>query len=371
MKKSRYGCRVKFSVAIALVLFSVNIAFSERASKVKFKPDKTGRVTIEKMTEWYQAVGTVRPKTETSIQSQIRAQVDEVHVSPGTKVELNQILISLDDRQFRSKLDQAKQALKGAIARKGQAEQGIIAAKAEFKKADSNYNRVKKYFDSQAATSQDLENAESAFLQAKAGLTRSEEAMIAAESSIRQAQEVAREGEIALGYTRIRAPGKGEVLKRLVEVGDIALPGKPLIILQTSGYLRLEAYVREGLIGNISRGAKLKVKIDTLDKVFESTVDEIVPYADPKTRTFLVKTSLPILDDLYPGMFGKLLIPVNETDVVVVPQKAVNEVGQLNIVSVKDGDKWDRRYIRLGKKLGDGVEVLSGLSGDEIIGWKE
>lgn len=361
-----------FSGIILWVAFAwCSAAGADLLSQDSTGKEKTGKAAIRKVTEWYQAVGTVRPKTETSIQAQVRAQINAVHVKSGTKVEEGELLITLDDRQFRSKFDQARQALKMAEAGKGQAEQGILAAKAEFSKAEANYNRIKTYFASQAATSQDLENAESAYLQAKAGLTRSEEALLAAKSGIRQAQEVIKEAEIALGYTKIKAPGGGEVLNRLVEVGDLALPGKPLIVLQTSGSLRLEAYVREGIIGNLSLGKALKVKIDTLNQVVDSTVDEIVPYADPKTRTFLVKTSLPDMKNLYPGMFGKLLIPVDEKDVVVVPKKAVREVGQLNILSVKKENGWKEQYVRLGRTLGEDVEVLSGLSGDEIIGWKE
>ncbi len=358
------------TIIASVFCFSV-IAFAEKSSDDLFKPDKTAKVAIAKVTEWYQAVGTVRPKTETNIQAQIRAQVKKVHVTANSKVSLNQLLISLDDRQLKSKHEQARQALKVAKAVERQAKQGIISAKAKYLKAESNYQRKKKLFKSNVATSKDIENAEAEFIQAKAVVSSSKDALAAAKSSIKKTREVVREAKIALGYTSITAPGNGKILRRLVEKGDIAIPGKSLIVLQTSGYLRLEAYVREGLIEKISQSTILKVKIDSLKKVVEVKIDEIVPYADPKTRTFLVKTSLPEIKDLYPGMFGKLLVPVNVVDAVVVPQKAVNKVGQLNLVSVKEGDTWSRRYIKVGKKIGTGVEVLSGLSGGETVGWRE
>jgi len=378
--KKRKQVLSSLTLVLSLVLLfwlHVPVAFGDNndakgnASGNLFKPDKTINVSSKKVKEWYQAVGTVRPKTETRIEAQVRAQVKAVHVRPGAKVKMGEPLVSLDDRQFRSKLDQAMQALKVAEAGKGQAVQSVIASKAALSQAESNYKRIKKYFESQAATSQDLENAESSYLQAKAGLTRSEEALLAAESGIKQAEEVINETKIALGYTSIRAPGEGEVLKRLVEKGDIALPGKPLVILQTSGFLRLEAYVREGLIGSVLPGSKLQVKIDTLNKTVDSVVEEIVPYADPRTRTFLVKTSIPAMTGLYPGMFGKLLIPVNEIEVVVVPREAIFGVGQLSIVYVKEKDSWIQRYVKTGKNIEKDIEILSGLSGSEIIGWKE
>ncbi|MCP4349961.1 MAG: HlyD family efflux transporter periplasmic adaptor subunit [Desulfobacterales bacterium] len=184
--------------------------------------------------------------------------------------------------------------------------------------------------------------------------------MSGTEAGIKHAQEVIKEAEIGLGYTEIKAPESGEVLKRLVEPGNLALPGKPLVILQITGSLRLEAYVREGLIRKVKPGAELQVAITTLNETANAKVEEIIPYADPQTRTFLVKVSLPHITGLYPGMFGKLLIPVQEHQVVAIPGKAVRNVGQLELVSIREKNTWKTRFVKTGKKIGDKVEVLSG-----------
>ncbi len=331
-------------------------------------PESTVQASIETITEWYEAVGTVRPRTETRIEAQVTAQVTDVKFSPGAKVKKGEILLTLDNRQLLSRLDQARQALKSAVARKEQARQAVIAAKAAHTQAESAFKRTQTYFASQAATSHDLENAESVYLQARAGLTKAKEGLSGADAQIHQAEEVVKEAEIALSYTIIRAPESGEVLKRLVEPGDLALPGKPLIFLQTSGFLRLEAYVREGLIKLVSPGRQLSIHIDTLGKTTDAIVEEIVPYADPRTRTFLVKAAMPHMPGVYPGMYGKLLIPIKEQKVVLVPHSAVRQVGQLELVKVREGDQWKTRFIKTGKVIGDKVEILSGLSGDETIG---
>jgi RND family efflux transporter MFP subunit len=216
-----------------------------------------------------------------------------------------------------------------------------------------------------------LENAQSKFLQARAILSRAKEALTGSEAEIRRSEEVVKEGEIALGYTKIRAPESGEVLKRLVEPGDLAIPGKPLILLQTKSSFRLEAYVREGLIQKVNPGKRLKVSIQTLKKVIDARVEEIVPYADPQTRTFLVKVILPYIEGLYPGMYGKLLIPVEQHKAVVVPRKAVRTVGQLELVWVQENNVWKTRFIKTGRAIDENVEVLSGLTGSEIVAVEE
>jgi len=380
MKKKTIIVTVLVLIGAALIAFGAVTYFSRPQIKpakivnsseaATLNPKKQVQAEKETITEWYKAVGTVRPRTETRIEAQITAKVIKINVSPGSKVTKNQVLIVLDNRQANSRLDQSRQALKTAIAGKKQSRQAVISAEANFAQAESDYKRVQTYFKSQAATAQELERAKAAFLQAKAGVKRAREAQAGAQSQIRQAEEVVKETQIALGYTQIRASESGEVLKRLVEQGDLALPGKPLLILQTAGALRLEAYVREGLIKKVKQGTELKAIITTLDSTTTATVDEIVPYAYPQTRTFLVKATLPPIEGLYPGMFGKLLIPIHELEVVMVPRETVRHVGQLELVTVKCKDNhWHPQFIKTGKRFGDKVEVLSGLSGNETLGY--
>ena len=329
----------------------------------------TDTARIEKAAQLYDAVGTIRPRTETNIESQVPAQILKVLVTPGSRVKRGDTLFVLDNRQFSARLGSAKEGLKAARAAREQANQGLIAAKAGFVQAEAEYTRVKKYYETEAATRQQLEQAKAAFITAQASVRQAKEALIAADAGIRQAGESINEAGITQGYTMIKAPDSGQVLRRMAEPGDMAMPGKPLAVMRTSGALRIEAYVREGLIEKVKPGMDLDVEIKTLGTKARARVNEVVPYADPRTRTFLVKAQLPALDGVYPGMYGKLMIPVVETDVITVPAKAVKTVGQIQMVLVKEKDRWKSRYIKTGLTRGDRVEVLSGLSGNETVGY--
>ncbi len=358
----------KFIGIVVVALIGIGPAGLGLASDAS--PGASVHAELQTITEWYEAVGTVRPHAESRVEAQVTAQVVDVKVRPGNKVTKGMLIVTLDNRQFLSRLDQAKEGLKSAIASNNQAKQGVVAAEAAFDQAESNYNRVKTYFESKAATAQSLERAKSQYLQARAGLEKAREALAGSESNIRQAEEMVKEAEIAMEYTKIRAPEAGEVLRRMVEPGDLAHPGKPLLVLQTAHTLLLEANVREGLIQRIELNITLPVLIGSIDQKIDAVIREIIPYADPKTRTFLVKASLPRIKGVYPGMFGKLLIPVIDRKVVLIPPEAVRNVGQLELVSVKSPDGWRSRYIKTGKRHGDMIEVLSGLSGNETIGLK-
>jgi RND family efflux transporter MFP subunit len=205
-------------------------------------------------------------------------------------------------------------------------------------------------------------------LQANAGLKQAEDGLREAQADVKQAEKVVEQASISLGYTRIKAPEAGEVVRRLAEPGDLAWPGKPIVALQTRGSLRLEAVVREGLIKRIKSGSSLQVRITAIDKRLQGKVDEVVPSADPMTRTFLVKVNLPQEPDLYPGMFGRLMVPLDEEEVVAVPKEAVTRIGQLEVVSVKENGRWRQIYVRTGRDInGYWCEILSGLQGGELV----
>ncbi len=335
-------------------------------------------VESRQITQIYEAVGTIRPLTESVIESQVSGQVLKINVVPGARVETGQVLVQLDKRQLNTRLEQAKQGLAYANNTLSQALKAIDEAKAGQEQAYAAYMRAKTLHEKEVIPSQQLEIDRAAFLQAKARHGKSREAFQAAKSNIRQAKEVVKEARIGLGYASIKAPAPGLVVERLIDPGDQALPGKPLFVIQTSGSLRLEARVREGLIGKIIQGNPYEVGIETLETHVVATIEEIAPYADPSTRTFLVKAALPETPGIYPGMFGRLLIPVKTEETLLIPQDAVIRVGHLEMVNVKSQKNQDNQdqtaqyrsvYIKTGKKFGQKIEVLSGLTGRETLGY--
>lgn len=335
------------------------------------EPAHTTSVETREINYMYEAIGTIRPLTESIIESQVSAQVLKVFCVPGAAVQKGQVLVRLDARRLTTRLKQAKEGLSLAQNNLKQTYKSMDEAKAGLDQASSAYKRSQKLFGSGIISSHQMEIDRSAFLQAKARLEKAQEGELSAKASIRNAQEVVKEAGIALDYSKILSPADGVVVKRKVDPGDIAVPGKPLLVIQTSGALRLEAHVREGLISHVNQGGKYQVKITTLNKQVFSNIEEVVPYADPATRTFLVKASLPDTPGVYPGMFGRLLIPVEKAQTLLIPQKAVSLVGQLELVLVKQGSAWQRVYIKTGKTFDNDIEVLSGLTGNETIGYSE
>lgn len=336
-------------------------------------PSATAHAQLQKRVEWYEAVGTVRPKTETTVEAQITGRVLEVLVRPGESVDKEELLVRLDSRESAARLERTRKAVETASSGVEQARQLLAAATAAFEKAESTYRRMEALHRQQVITQEELEESESAYLQARAERQRARSGLEQARSRLEEARAAAEETRIGKGYTDIVSQVDGEVAKRYVDPGDLAFPGKALLSIQTSGTLRLEARVREGAIGKVRLGMELPVIIPSLGAAghLSGTVEEVEPLADPGSRTFQVKVGLPPVPDLYPGMFGNLHIALGERPAVLVPARAVRSVGQLDTVRARLADGWQTIYVKTGTTEDGMTEILSGLSGGEEVALPE
>lgn len=279
-------------------------------------PARTAEVARVTVPLFEEAIGTVQSRTRIAVAAQVSGRIAEVRAAAGAPVHEGDPIVALDDRELSARYDQAR----------------------------AQYERIKGFLSRQAATQQQMESAEAEYLQAKT----------------------------ALDHTKIKAPIGGIVVERLVEPGDLAWPGRTLLVVHDPAALRLEAQVRESLIGSIVRGATLDIELPALARTVSGVVAEIIPSADPQSRSIAVWVNLDRADGVYPGMFGRLRIGVGTREVVQVPAEAVTRVGQIETMIVRDGPRWARRLVTTGATLpGGAVEVLSGLDGGETVGLTE
>lgn len=330
-------------------------------------PERVTSAVREWIPQWYEAVGTVQSRREATLSARINGRVLQVLADSGESVRAGAVLLELDRRDLAARLAQAEEGVTQARAERKRALQALKAARAGLAEALAHFRRTRSYYRQEAATEQQLEQAESRYRQAEAGMHQAEEAVAAAQAVLKQAQQSVAEAEIALGYGLIRAPYDGRVTNRLVDPGDQAWPGKPLITLQQPDSLRFEAGVREGLINRIQPGTSLTVQVDAVGLELAGKVEELVPAADVSSRTFLVRVGIPAGPGLYPGMFGRLRVPLGKRRAVLVPKNAIRRIGQLELVTAQVQDHWLDLYVTTGATYDDRIEVLSGLDGTERI----
>ncbi len=285
--------------------------------------------------------GTVSATDETLVGSRILAAITRMHVRSGDRVERGDLLVEFDDSAQRS-----------VLAQRQQAEASQLAA---FNEAKLARDRAVKLFETGNLSRADYDQALTEYRVREAELERSRRAVA--------------EAQAQLDYTQITAPISGTVVDRYAEAGDTTTPGQVLLRLFNPGRLRIEALLRESLINRVHQGQEISARIGALDLAVTVVVEEIVPTADPGSRSFLIKALLPAQADLYPGMFARLEIPVAERRRLAVPEAAILRTGQLTFVYVEDEEgNARRRIVRTGIVREGQVEVISGLrSGETVI----
>jgi RND family efflux transporter MFP subunit len=335
------------AVALVILLMYMQGSFESKVDPgvtkqdkpLKLPPNSTVLVEKKQVDDVMAWPGTVKSKTVANISAKMTARILEIKVHAGDKVKKGDVIARLDERDVRDQEQTALAALAGANA---------LASKA---KADEQ--RIRSLYGKEAATRENLDGVVSQAKQAQAG--------------VNQASSVVNEVRAHLADTILLAPFDGSVLKRLKEPGDMALPGSPLVSVQTEQGLRLEADVPTSCAGQFYSGMSVTVRIDALSKTVNAQIDEISPEVDPQTRTQLIKISLPALTGLQPGFFGWMEQACNQHDALIIPASAVQHIGQLEMVQVLIDGQAQTRHIRTAKKFGEQIEVVSGLHAGETV----
>lgn len=308
------------------------------------EPPATGparTIAVEKVARpaFADVVGSIQSVMRTDVSSRIVANILEVKPQAGERVKRGDLLVQLDDAPQRSRVQQARETLR--------------AAEASRQYAQQETDRRRK-LPPETVSASEREQWESKLSMAVADVARAQQAVLEAES--------------ALDDARLLAPFDGIIIDRLAEPGEQASPGKALLSLYDPNRLRLEAAVREGYIGKLKVGQKVTVHVDSIDQDRQGTVEQIVPAADPESRSFLVKVPLENSEGLYPGMYAHLRLPLGQQESVQIPLSAVKRIGQITMVEVLDNGRLERRTVRLGPSSADRVEILAGLSvGEQVV----
>lgn len=294
------------------------------------------RRTVEATTE---AVGTVRARLSATVSSKGMGRVLDLRVRSGDRVTRGQVLMVLAGEETAARVEQARAAVR--------------ATEVSLADAERDLTRLRQLAAEQIVARRDVDAAE-----ARAEVARAR--VLEAQSALSEAAALARE-------LTVTAPMTGVVAETLVDVGDLAAPGRGLLTVYDPTRLRLEAPVRETLARRLASGQRVQVVVDAIGAEMEGEVDVVVPEADPAARSFLVKVNLPKLPGLFPGMFGRLRFVTGSVEILAVPRAAVRLVGQLETVEVVEDGSVRTRQVRLGRTYGDLVEVLAGLSAGERV----
>jgi len=402
--------------------FSRNNSLEAEATPVLVE---TEVVTKKEIVGTQTLMGTVEPVETVTITSRVMGQITNLSVKEGDRVKQGQVLAQIDVKDIQAQSDRATAAisqsqagvtvtqaaqigaitfqnqmiaqLNQAFARKEQSIAQLLEAEAELANAQLQQRRME-ILSSEGAVPQvqldevntkvtviktriqqakasieeahrGVESAKAAVEQAASGVEQAKAEVKQAISQVEQARAGKEEASANLVYGIVTAPFDGVVTRKQSEVGAMAGIGQPLVTLEGTAQLRFSVEIPESLISRVRLGETVNVQIDTLKRVVRGSVTQIIPSANPSSRSFTIKISLPSSFDVMPGMFGRMELPESSRKGIIIPANALIHRGQLEgVYVVGANDLAILRWLKTGKVQDEGIEITSGLvEGDRVI----
>lgn len=331
---------------------------------------RVATAAVAAVPQTFEAGGVVNARMTAQMSPRIAAELRELTVQPGDRVRKGQILAVLDDRDLAA--NRARAHASAAAAQGGAASAGAEreSAEARLALARANHQRIEQLRDRNSATPQELDRATAELHMADAGVRAARARVDEASASVTAAQAAARSADASASFSTIAAPFDGLVTNRLLEPGNMAAPGTPLLTVETTDGFRLEVQIDAARARVLNVGDAVAVEVEGQDEADTLTgrVVEVARAIDPGTHAFVVKIQLPAGTAVRSGTFARARFARGERNALVVPESALVRRGQLSLVFVVDSSRHARmRAITPGARAGDSVEVLAGIQPGETV----
>ena len=312
-------------IATLALLMSCSGNKSEEATetqneKVKVKVETVSVQDVEQLSEF---TATVEANIKNNIAPQTPFRIEKIFAEVGDHVKAGQLLAKMD----ATSLKQAKIQLDNQ--------------EIEFKRIDELY---------------------------KVG-GASKSAWDAQKTSLEVARETYKN---LVENTQLLSPISGIVTARNYDSGDMYSGGNPIYTVEEIRPVKLMVNVSESLFTNVKKGHEVDIRLDVYgDEVFKGKVNLVYPTIDPATRTFPVEIKIANSDErVRPGMFARVTMSFGHMDHVVAPDRSIvkqSGAGDRYIYVCKD-DKVSYQKVKLGRRMGDKYEIISGVEdGDQVV----
>ncbi len=339
--------KIATTAALLLLVLFLATGCGSKSSETREPQSKdvscvTGQTSLQSVPENVTATGSLAADKSVMISTRMMGWIQKIHVVENQVVRKGDSLISIDASDLHAK--------------KAQAEAGITEAKAVLANAERMAVRFEKLYEEKSVSKQQLDDVLTGRDRAAAG--------------VKMADAGLREVNVNLSYLNIVAPVDGVIMRKMAEEGNMANPGVPLLVLESAGRMKVIAHLGEKDISAVKTGDLVQIEISSLvDARFNIPLSRVIQSANPGSRTYDIEAELDNTDGrLKSGMFARVTVPVGTHQAILAPQAAIIRRGQLTGVwTVDEQSIVHLRWIRLGHALGDQMEVLSGLAGNETV----
>jgi len=351
-----------------------------RGREVSAKPVTVESVRQEAVKRAVDLVGTLAAVDQVTISSESDGKVSRILADLGDRVTAGQALIQIDREKQQYSLDQQKAAHARALAQYGAADPqhlpdvektpDVQKASADLVQAKQMFDRTSELFKRSLVPKQTLDDAATALQSKQASYDLSLQSAKNLRASIQGSEASMKLADRQLRDTEIRSPFDGYVEKRLVNLGELVKNQMPVMAVVRVDPLKVIAEIPEKMAPWIKDGQPVELHVDAYpDQVFIGKVSRISPAVNTATRAFPFEALVPNKDArLKPGTFARVHIESDKIDTVLtLPYSTMQYRYGVNRVFVIEGDKLAVRELKVGDRVGDRIEILSGVKAGETV----
>ena len=333
---------ILFALVFAILAFTGCFKKEEKAVKEKVVNVRTATVEKRSLKPFIESVGTLKPGKEVMVSSQIDGILKVLNVREGSIVSKGMMLARIDDTDYRLEMSRAEAALR-------QTEASLANVKVEFERKDALHKEG-------LVSRQQYDDIVTRRLLSEGEVDRA-----------RAALDLARE---RLAKTKIHAPMAGAVKEKKVTPGDYVRNGTPLLHLTLNNPIKLSFTVAEKDVARLKPGQECLFKVDAFpEQAFKGKLNVIYPNLEERTRSLQVEALVPNPRMLLkPGLFARVTLHTGgAVDKVIVPVTSILYENNKVKVFVIEGDQAKERFVRIGGKYGEYMEIIEGLKGGEQL----
>ena len=379
----------RFGALVAGLIVSTAGCSRSETAQARGRDDVAKPVAVETVREEtvrrsVEVVGTLTAVDEVTVSSEADGTVSRILHDLGDRVRAGDELVELDREKADYNLEQQKAALQRALAQYGAPDPqhlppfektpDVQKAQAELVQAKQSYDRAKELNDRQLVPRQTLDDADAMLRSKQASYDSSLQNARNLQANIAAADAAMKLADRQVRDTYIRAPFDGYVEKRFVNLGQLvkgsAATPIPVMSLVRIDPLKVTAEIPEKMVPWITVGQEVQLHVDAYpDKAIAGKMSRISPAVNSATRAFPFEALVPNGDALLkPGTFARVLIQTNKTDrILTLPYAALQYRYGVNRVFVVNGDRLAAKELKVGERLGDRIEIVSGVTAGEPV----
>lgn len=338
--------RISITVAIMLAgMFLLSSCSSETNEQTASTEALSAETSVAQMTtvpKSYRFTGTVEGEQRINLSTKVMGRITDLPFELGDAVSDGEVLLRIKNDNI--------------LAQRDQVEANLAEAKAALQNTQTNYNRINALFEDSSATQKELDDITTQ--------------LNAAEARVQALKSKQAEIKDLIDYSVIESPIDGYIVQKRVNQGDMASPGQPLLTVEEVADLKVMVSVPASQIALFATGDTVDLSVGSAKEDLDGIVRSVNPSADARSRQYEVKVSLPrestVGARVKPGMFADVTLRKGEESLLTVPVSALVTRGQLTgLYTLNDNDEIMLRWVKTGQKVGENIEILSGLSSGE------